>query len=167
MNIAGAEETAATVRKQGGTAAAYRADVTNREQVYELANRVRSEIGEVTMLVNNAGIVSGKKIFDPENSDAYMEKTVQVNTIAHFWTVKAFLRPMVEKNHGHFVTIASSAGLVGVNGLADYCASKFGAVGFHESVTAELHSLGKNNVKTLLVNPYYINTGMFDGVKTK
>lgn len=126
MNIAGAEDTAATIRRLGGTAAAYKADVTNRDQVYELAARVRSEIGEVTMLVNNAGIVSGKKIFDPENSDAYMEKTVQVNTIAHFWTVKAFLKPMVDRNHGHFVTIASSAGLVGVNGLADYCASKFG-----------------------------------------
>jgi all-trans-retinol dehydrogenase (NAD+) len=130
MNIAGAEETASTIRRQGGTAAAYKADVTNRVQVYELANRVRSEIGDVTMLVNNAGIVSGKKIFDPENNDEYMEKTVQVNTIAHFWTVKAFLRPMIQKNHGHFITIASSAGLVGVNGLADYCASKFGELDF-------------------------------------
>jgi len=36
---------------------------------------------------------------------------------------------MLEKNHGHIVSIASSAGLVGVNGLADYCASKFAAVG--------------------------------------
>lgn len=126
MNITGAEETAAYIRKQGGTSSAYKVDVTNRQQVYEIAQRVNSEIGEVTMLVNNAGIVSGKKIFDPENSDAYMEKTVQVNTIAHFWTVKAFLPNMVAKNHGYFITIASSAGLVGVNGLADYCASKFG-----------------------------------------
>lgn len=167
MNITGAEETAAFIRKQGGISSAYRVDVTNRDQVYEYAQRVTSDIGEVTILVNNAGIVSGKKIFDPENNDAYMEKTVQVNTIAHFWTAKAFLPKMVAKNHGHFVTIASSAGLVGVNGLADYCASKFGAVGFHESVAAELHSLGKSGVQTLVVNPYYINTGMFDGVKTK
>jgi short-subunit dehydrogenase len=42
-----------------------------------------------------------------------------------------------------------------------------GAVGFHESVRAELHSLGKTGVHTLIVNPFYINTGMFDGVKTK
>lgn len=167
MNITGAEETASFIRKQGGISSAYRVDVTNRDQVYEYAQRVTSDIGEVTILVNNAGIVSGKKIFDPENNDAYMEKTVQVNTIAHFWTAKAFLPKMVAKNHGHFVTIASSAGLVGVNGLADYCASKFGAVGFHESVAAELHSLGKSGVQTLVVNPYYINTGMFDGVKTK
>jgi all-trans-retinol dehydrogenase (NAD+) len=126
MNITGAEETAASIRKMGGTAAAYRVDVTNRDTVYEMAQRVQSEMGEVTILVNNAGIVSGKKIFDPENNDAYMEKTVQVNTISHFWTVKAFMPRMIAKNHGHLITIASSAGLVGVNGLADYCASKFG-----------------------------------------
>jgi all-trans-retinol dehydrogenase (NAD+) len=126
MNMTGAEETAASIRKMGGTAYAYKVDVTNREMVYDIANRVATEVGQVTMLFNNAGIVSGKKIFDPENSDAYMEKTVQVNTISHFWTVKAFLPAMIAKNHGHLITIASSAGLVGVNGLADYCASKFG-----------------------------------------
>lgn len=42
---------------------------------------------------------------------------------------KAFLPEMLERDHGHIVNIASSAGLVGVNGLADYCASKFAAVG--------------------------------------
>lgn len=126
INIAGAEETASMIRGQGGIAAAYKVDVTNREEVYRVANQVKEEIAEPTMLINNAGIVSGKKIFDPENSDAYMEKTMQVNTISHFWTVKAFMPAMIEKNHGHLVTIASSAGLVGVNGLADYCASKFG-----------------------------------------
>lgn len=133
MNIAGAEETAASIRKLGGTASAYKVDVTNRQIVYEMANRVKSEIGEVSILVNNAGIVSGKKIFDPENNDAYMEKTVQVNTISHFWTVKAFMPSMIAKNHGHLITIASSAGLVGVNGLADYCASKFGIVIYFNS----------------------------------
>ncbi|CAE7385891.1 Sdr16c5, partial [Symbiodinium microadriaticum] len=151
----------------GGSAAAYRVDVTNRDEVYRIAQQVKEEVAEVTMLINNAGIVSGKKIFDSDCSDSYMVKTMEVNTISHFWTVKAFLPTMIAKNHGHLVTLASSAGLVGVNGLADYCASKFGAVGFHEAVTQELHSLKKSNVKTLVVNPFYINTGMFDGVKTK
>ena len=53
----------------------------------------------------------------------------QVNTLAHFWTLKAFLPSMLEKNAGHVVTIASSAGLSGTPGLVDYCASKFAAVG--------------------------------------
>ena len=57
-------------------------------------------------------------------------KTLEVNTISHSWTVKAFLPSMLKRNFGHIVTLASAAGLVGVSGLADYCSSKFGAVGF-------------------------------------
>jgi all-trans-retinol dehydrogenase (NAD+) len=53
-----------------------------------------------------------------------------------------------------------------VNGLGDYCASKFGAVGFNESLRMELKAL-KSNVRTTCICPYYINTGMFEGVKTR
>jgi all-trans-retinol dehydrogenase (NAD+) len=64
------------------------------------------------------------------------------------------------------VTIASIAGILGVNGLADYCASKFGAVGFDESLRMELGNL-KSKVKTTCICPYYIDTGMFHGVQSK
>ena len=74
---------------------------------------------------------------------------------------------MMEKNHGHIVTIASSAGLFGVAGLMDYCASKFGAVGINESLTSELSIKGLDGVHTTVVCPYFIDTGMFDGVKTR
>ena len=57
------------------------------------------------------------------------------------------------------MTIASIAGMLGVNGLADYCASKFGAVGFDESLRFELRSL-KSKVRTTCICPYFINTGM-------
>ncbi|TRY87554.1 hypothetical protein DNTS_007104 [Danionella cerebrum] len=82
-------------------------------------------------------------------------------------TYKAFLPAMIEKNHGHLVSVASSAGLTGVNGLADYCASKFAAVGFAESVALEMIADAKDGVKTTIVCPYFINTGMFDGCGTK
>ncbi|XP_035993713.1 epidermal retinol dehydrogenase 2 isoform X2 [Fundulus heteroclitus] len=82
-------------------------------------------------------------------------------------TYKAFLPAMIANNHGHLVSIASSAGLIGVNGLADYCASKFAAVGFAESVGLELQATGKDGIKTTIVCPYFINTGMFDGCQTK
>lgn len=55
----------------------------------------------------------------------------------------------------------------GVRGLADYCASKFGAFGFTESLRIELKCTGATGVRTTCVCPYYINTGMFDGVKTR
>lgn len=48
---------------------------------------------------------------------------------------------MIAKNRGHIVTIASNAGLIGVCGLADYCASKFGAVGFDESLRMEMRKI--------------------------
>ena len=73
---------------------------------------------------------------------------------------------MLERDHGHIVSIASCAGLGGVSGLCDYCASKFGAVGFQESLHMELKGL-KSNIQTTVVCPYYINTGMFEGAKTR
>ncbi|XP_063781302.1 epidermal retinol dehydrogenase 2-like [Pseudophryne corroboree] len=126
---------------------------------------VKKEVGDITILINNAGIVSGKKFIDLP--DALLEKTMQVNTMAHFWTYKAFLPAMMASNHGHLVSIASSAGLIGVNGLADYCTSKFAAIGFAESVGLEMLALGKTGVKTTIVCPYFINTGMADGCSTK
>ena len=72
----------------------------------------------------------------------------------------------MNKNKGHIVTIASAAGTMGVCGLSDYCASKFGAFGFNESLRMELKQQ-KSNVKTTVICPFYINTGMFEGVKTR
>ncbi len=74
---------------------------------------------------------------------------------------------MIERNHGHVVSIASSAGLAGIAGLSDYCSSKFAAVGFIESLHMELVAMGINGVQTTVVCPYIINTGMFDGAKSR
>lgn len=74
---------------------------------------------------------------------------------------------MKELNHGHVITLASSAGLFGVAGLMDYCGSKYGAVGIHEALAAELSVLKLDGIKTTLVCPFFIHTGMFDGVKTR
>lgn len=79
---------------------------------------------------------------------------------------KSFLSKMLEKNHGHIVTVASMAGHFGTAGLCDYCASKFAVVGFDESLRNELIRMNKTGVKTTVVCPYYINTGMFNGVKS-
>ena len=82
-------------------------------------------------------------------------------------TIKAFVPAMIKNNHGHVITVASGAGLFGVAGLVDYCASKFGAVGIHESLTSELSIMGKDGVHTTVVCPFFIDTGMFDGVKSR
>ena len=81
--------------------------------------------------------------------------------------MKSFLPDMMSRNHGHIVTVASSAGFIGVTGLADYCASKFAAVGFDESLRFELEAQGKDGIHTTVVCPFFINTGMFEGAKTR
>ena len=64
----------------------------------------------VQVLINNAGIVSGSPFL--ETPPEKMELTMKVNTIAHFWTAKAFLPEMLKQRYGHIVTVASAAGLM-------------------------------------------------------
>lgn len=80
-------------------------------------------------------------------------------------TIKEFLPSMVQRNHGHIVSIASIAGCVGLSGAVDYCSSKFAAVGLMTSIRQELASQGKTGIQFTTVCPSLITTGMFDGVK--
>jgi all-trans-retinol dehydrogenase (NAD+) len=89
-----------------------------------------------------------------------------VNALALFWTTRAFLPGMIARDRGHVVTIASAAGIVGTSRLVDYCASKHAAVGFDEALRLELRRAG-SHVKTTVVCPFYVSTGMFAGVKTR
>ncbi|XP_030015598.1 epidermal retinol dehydrogenase 2 isoform X1 [Sphaeramia orbicularis] len=166
INQEGMKETAKLAKQNGASRVHYYlCDCSDKNEVYRVADQVKREVGDISILVNNAGIVTGKKFMDAP--DSLIEKTMEVNSMAHFWTYKAFLPAMIANNHGHLVSIASSAGLISVNGLADYCASKFAAVGFAESVGLELLATGKDGIKTTIVCPYFINTGMFDGCQTK
>lgn len=78
----------------------------------------------------------GKKILD--NNEWDLKKTFEVNSISHVLTIKEFLPDMLKLNHGHIVSIASMAGIIGVPGLSDYCGSKFAAFGIDESLRLEL-----------------------------
>ncbi|XP_041329593.1 epidermal retinol dehydrogenase 2-like [Pyrgilauda ruficollis] len=166
INQEGLNCTVRLAREKGaGRVHSYVCDCSKRQDVYRLADQVKKEVGDVSILINNAGIVIGKRFLD--SPDSLVEKTMEVNTMAHFWTYKAFLPAMIAANHGHLVSIASGAGLCGTSQASDYCASKFAAVGFAESVDTEMRALRKTGVKTTIVCPYVINTGMFDGVKSK
>ena len=98
-------------------------------------------------------------------NETLASKTMVVNAESHFWTVKEFLPSMIQRNSGHIVSIASMAGLASTAGMADYNASKFAAVGFNEAVRIEMKYLGKS-IKCTTICPCYIDTGMFNGVKT-
>jgi len=139
-------------------------DISDRAAVYRRAKALIKKYGPVDILINNAGVVTGKPLL--QLPDEKIEKTMQVNVLPLFWLAKAFLPAMIERNSGHIVTISSAGGLIGVRGLADYCTGKFGAVGFDESLRMELRHI-KSSVKTTIVCPFFINTGMFEGVKTR
>jgi all-trans-retinol dehydrogenase (NAD+) len=139
-------------------------DISDRAVVYKQAEAVKTQFGPVDILINNAGIVSGSPIL--ELPDEKILQTINVDILSLFWTCKAFLPAMVERNSGHIVTIASAAGLIGVRKLTDYCTAKFAAFGFDESLRMELSRM-KSAVRTTVVCPFFIDTGMFQGVKTK
>jgi all-trans-retinol dehydrogenase (NAD+) len=141
-----------------------RCDVSDREAVYRQAKTLLGELGPVYILINNAGVVSGSTLL--ETADEKIIKSMTVNALAPFWTCKAFLPVMLEQNSGHIVNISSAAGIIGVTGLADYSASKFAVVGFDESLRMELRRL-KSAVRTTVVCPFFIDTGMFRGVQTR
>lgn len=144
----------------GGQARSFEVNVADSAQVETVAERT----GPVDILINCAGIVTGKKLLDAD-ADA-IRRVYDVNTLALYWTTKAFLPGILERDRGAVVTIASAAGLTGVARQTDYSASKWAAVGFTESLRSELRAEG-SRVGTLVVCPFYINTGMFDGVRTK
>ncbi|UMM11296.1 hypothetical protein L5515_000652 [Caenorhabditis briggsae] len=164
INEEGNKTTLAELESRGVEAKAYTVDLSDYKEINRTADLVKKEVGKVDILINNAGIVTGKKLL--QCPDELMIKTMAVNTNALFFTTKNFLPAMLEQNKGHIVTIASMAGKCGVAGLVDYCASKHGAVGFNDSLASELYSL-KKDVKTTVVCPIYINTGMFDGAQTR
>lgn len=152
------------IRRLGAEAHGYACDVSDRDQVAATAARVLDEVGPVDVLVNNAGIVSGRPLL--ELTDEQIERTFAINVLALYWVTRPFLAGMVERGRGHVVTVASAAGLVGVARQTDYSASKHAALGFDESLRVELAQLAPG-VRTTAVCPYYIDTGMFDGVRTR
>ena len=92
-------------------------DITNREKVYEERDLIFQNHASVDILLNNAGIVNGKKLLD--TPDDAIERVFKVNTVSHCYTVKAFLPKMIEtKRESHIVTIASAAGICATSGLS-------------------------------------------------
>jgi all-trans-retinol dehydrogenase (NAD+) len=142
----------------------YVCDVSDQKAVAAVAAAVTEAVGDIDILVNNAGVVSGKPFL--ETSNEQIERTFRVNVLALFWVTKAFLPGMMRRNDGHIVNISSAGGLIGVPRQTDYSASKHAVVGFNESLRAEMHRLAPG-VRTTVVCPFYIDTGMFAGAKTR
>lgn len=143
----------------------YVVDVSRNEMVVEAFNKVKAECGEIDILINCAGIVTSNKTFDKMTSDEIV-RTMNINTIAPMFVARAMLPGMIARNKGHICTIASAGGMLSNPKMSVYAASKWGAIGWSDSVRIELQEM-KSDVHVTTVAPYYINTGMFDGVKSR
>ncbi|HJW33597.1 MAG TPA: SDR family oxidoreductase [Holophagaceae bacterium] len=149
---------------RGQMAATFPCDLRDRAAIKASIARVEATFGALDVLINNAGVVGGQPLLD--SADESIELTFQVNALAPIWATRAALPGMIARGRGHIVTIASAGGLVGTTRLVDYCASKFAAVGFDDALRAELRRLDLP-IRTTVVCPFYIGTGMFEGVKTR
>ena len=149
--------------KELGQVYGYTIDITNTVWVKEMARQVEDEIGNIDILINNAGIVYGG--YFHENSSEKIEKTMKVNAIAPMQLALTFLPGMMKRKQRHICNITSSAGLVSNPKMAVYAGSKWAATGWSDSLRLEMKQL-KTGVGVTTVTPYYINTGMFDGVKS-
>jgi len=172
-----------------GKCASYICDISDRKAVYQLASQVEKKFGQVDILVNNAGIVKALELLDlPDDA---IEKTININLTAQFWTCKAFLPAMIKKGQGHIVNFASAGGILALPNLSAYCASKFGVVGFSDALAGGILALPnlsaycaskfgvvgfsdalrqemkkhKYNIGVTYVCPNTVNTGMFEGSK--
>lgn len=158
------QETLQELQASGYHATAVVCDVGERKAVERTAEELFARLGHIDVLINNAGIVSGKEFLDLEPQEIIA--SFQTNILAHFWTLRAFLPHMISRGKGNVVTIASAAGLVGSPQLADYAATKFAAMGLDDALRAELHTKAPA-IKTTVVCPYFIKGEMFKGVKSR
>jgi 3-oxoacyl-[acyl-carrier protein] reductase len=147
-----AEEIASEI---GGIALA--ANVGNPAEAKELIERVESELGDIDVLVNNAGITRDTLI--ARMSDEEWEEVIETNLRGTFNTCRAVARKMLKRRSGAIVNMTSVVGIHGNPGQANYAASKAGIIGLTKALARELGSRG---VRANAVAPGYIATELTD-----
>jgi short-subunit dehydrogenase len=138
-------------------------DVTNPASIAAFKAQVDAEAGPIDVLVNNAGVVFGGPFTKTPLDDHF--KTYEVNTLGLVAMTHAFLDDLVARPEAHLVNIASASGFIGLPYGSSYASSKWAAIGFSESIRAELNVEGHKHVHVTIVCPSYIGTGMFEGVE--
>lgn len=157
-------ESARSELSKVGKVRRYIVDVSDYKKVIEAYNTVRAEIGDIDILINSAGIITSNKTFD-QQSESEIVRTMQINTIAPMFVARVMLPDMIKRNKGHICTIASAGGMISNPKMSVYAASKWGVIGWSDSVRIELQESG-SDVRITTIAPYYINTGMFNGVQS-
>ncbi|CAF1559114.1 unnamed protein product [Rotaria magnacalcarata] len=165
------EETVLLIEKElaltthhGNRVFAYECDIGKRDEVYRLVGQIQKDVGEITMLINNAAILSSKSITDM--TDEEFSRCLNVNLFAAYWLIRQILPSMKKRNHGHIVTMLGTTAVFGMGNFADICTSKFGLVGLMESVDHELTLGGFDGIYTTAAVSHYVKTGLYQLAKT-
>lgn len=139
-------------------------DVSDPKSIEKAVQETHQLTKKIDVLINNAGIVVGG--YFSENHPNDVLRTMSINATAVMLITQHFLPQMIAKNSGIICNIASSAGLVANPKMAVYAGSKWAVVGWSESLRLELKQQ-QSKVQVTTILPYYINTGMFDGVQSR
>ena len=149
------EATLAELRAQGVTAAGAAADVADPDQVRHLVDQVRRTLGEIDVLVNNAGVLIARPIEELTLED--WDVTMATNLRGLYLTTRLVLPGMRTRRQGTIVNVASLAGRNGFVGGSAYSASKHAVLGFSRSLMLEVR---KDNVRVIAICPGSVATGM-------
>ena len=147
-----------------GSVCGFRADISDPDSVDAAYRATKAAAGEVDILINNAGIITNNLTF-AEQTDRDISRTIDINTKGAMFVALRYLKDMKARGRGHICNVTSSAGMLALPKMALYTASKWAAIGWSESVRIEL-TREKSPVHVTTIAPYFINTGMFDGIRS-
>lgn len=150
-----AMETVESCEAMGVKARAYKADVSNPDDVTNLFNQVKDEMGSVEVLVNNAGITRDGLLVRMPMED--FQKVMDINVNGTFLCTQAAVKSMMRAKSGCIINITSVVGITGNAGQANYCASKAAVIGFTKAVAKEY---GTKGIRVNAVAPGFIQTSM-------
>lgn len=156
---------AAKAQGRAGRVYGMRVDVSNQAMVADRYEQTKREVGEIDILINSAGIITSNKTFDQCTPDE-INRTMMVNALAPMYVAQQVLPDMVARDSGHICNIGSAGGMISNPRMSIYAASKWATIGWSDSVRIELREM-KSRVRVTTIAPYYITTGMFDGVRSK
>lgn len=161
-NIQKVNEVVEEIKSIGGDAIGFKCDVTNREEVKALGEKVVEKYGKIDILVNNAGITrdaSFKKMTDEQ-----WDEVITSDLKSVFIVTQELSKYMELNKYGRIINLSSIVGLSGNFGQANYTAAKAGILGFTRTLSVEL---GKKGITVNAVAPGFIDTAMTQEIPEK
>lgn len=157
INEESAKNVSEKILKNGGKSIALQIDVSNSTSVNDGVKKIIEEFKRIDILVANAGIIKVQTVEEITEED--WDKVFAVNLKGVFLTNKAVIPYMKSQKYGKILNCSSISGREAVANLSHYCASKFGVVGFSQSLAKEL---AKFNITVNVYCPGVVDTPMWD-----